>query len=137
MPERVTRSTIRDRFNMKVVRWETDELSLTISGGATPSRETEAIDVRECSILTLTINHKREGSDSTSLETTVYSSVGGSKWHTKPSESSVCHGDYKLIKTISIPFGVIYLKLKVENKDPVNSTKVKFTLTGRMGEDAE
>jgi hypothetical protein len=137
MPERVTRSTIRNRFNTKVVRWETDELSLTISGGATPSRETEAIDVRGHSLLTLTINHKREGSDSTSLETTVYSSVDGSEWHTKPSESSVCHGDYKLIKTISVPSGVIYLKLKVENKDPVNSTKVKFTLTGRMVKDAE
>jgi hypothetical protein len=133
MPEKVTKSTIRNRFNRKVGRWETDELSLTIFGGATPSRETEAIDVRGYSILTLTIDHKREGSDSTSIETTVYSSVGGSEWHTEPYESSVCHGAYKLIKTISVTSGVSYLKLKVENKDPVNFTKVKLILTGRMG----
>ena len=127
MPESVTKRTGLQLWNILVERWTTAELSLTVSGGATPSLETEAIDVRGFASLALTIDHNRTGSDSTDLDTFVYSSPDGAVYDTEPLVTESALGASK-VKTIAVTSGVSYVKLKVANEDAGNATKVKLTL---------
>lgn len=129
MTESVRKTTLLQKWNVLVERWETAELTLTVSGGATPSLETEAIDIRGFKVLTLTIDHNRTGSDSTDLDTFVYSSPDGTIFDTEAYTSHETLGAAK-VKTIAITEGVAYLKVKVENMDSENATKVKLTLVG-------
>lgn len=129
MSESVTKRTGLQLWNILHERWYTEELSLTVSGGATPSRETEAIDVRGFTPLALTIDHNRTGSDSTDLDTFVYSSHDGVVFDTEPLVTESALGAAK-VKTVTVTSGVCYVKLKVANEDAGNATKVKLTLTG-------
>ena len=129
MVESVTKRTGLQLWNILHERWETAELSLTVSGGATPSRETEAIDVRGFTSLALTIDHNRTGSDSTDLDTFVYSSPDGAVYDTTPLVTESALGA-ATVKTIAVTSGVCYVKIKVANEDAVNTTVVKLTLVG-------
>jgi len=129
MAEAIKERCVFAKAGHLVTLFETAELSLTVSGGATPSLETDPIDVMGMKRLMLTIDHKRTGSDSTDLDTSIYSSPDGSVFDTEAYASDEALGAAK-VKTIAVTAGVAYVKLKVENMDAGNATKVKLTLVG-------
>lgn len=132
MAEAVTKSDITPDIyesTSRVVKWETGEITLTASGGGTPSAETETIDVRGFGGLSLTVDHNRTGSDSTDLDVLVYTSVGGTKFD-NVSYASVNLGAAK-VKTVPIQGPICYLKIKADNQDSGNATKVLLKLVGQ------
>lgn len=129
MAESVTEVTILERWNALVKKWTTGEISLTVSGGGTPSAETETIDVRTMSALALTCDHNRTGSDSTDLDIEVFTSFDNVKWD-NIAYASMNLGAAK-VKSIPVQAGVAYAKVKATNKDASNATKLALALIGQ------
>jgi len=102
---------------------------LTESGGATPSKESAAFLVIDADKLTLVMDHKRTGSNSTSIDIILYSSIDGSVFDTIPYESYNLGAQEILSRPITP--GPVFLKVKVDNKDTVNATRVSVYIVER------
>ncbi len=111
---------------MKIVWTPQDAVTLDASGGLNPSNTSDIIDVRGAKALTLTVIHNLTGSNSTDLDVIVYSSPDGTTFDTEP-YASMNIGANK-VKTIPITAGINYLKVKVQNNDTNNATKVTTKL---------
>jgi len=99
------------------------------SGGASPSKESVAFLVIDAEKLTLVVDHKRVGSNSTNLDVIVYSSIDGSVFDTIPYDSYNIGAQQVLSRPITP--GPVFLKVKVDNKDSVNATKVSVFFVER------
>jgi len=104
-----------------------DEVSLTASGGATPSNTSPAIYCVGCWDLLLTVIHNYTESNSTDLDINIYTSYDGATFDTVPYASLSVTS--KCIKTIPVTPGMHSVKVEVKNNDAVNSTKVTTKLT--------
>jgi hypothetical protein len=105
----------------------TSDVDLTASGGATPSAQSEAIDIRGSRAVTLTIDHDLTGSDSTDLDADVFTSYDGSKFDNE----AYCSLNLGAANVKSIPLapGPAYIRWKVTNNDAGNATKVRPVVT--------
>ena len=105
----------------------TSDVELTVSGGATPSAQSEAIDLRGCRAVTLTIDHDLTGADSTDLDAEVFTSYDGSKFDNE----AYCSLNLGASKVKSIPLepGPAYIRWKVTNNDGTNATRVRPVVT--------
>jgi hypothetical protein len=105
----------------------TSDVDLTASGGATPSAQSEAIDIRGSRAVTFTIDHDLTGSDSTDLDADVFTSYDGSKFDNE----AYCSLNLGAAKVKSIPLapGPAYIRWKVTNNDAGNATKVRPVVT--------
>ena len=111
---------------MKIVYTPQEAVDLTVSGGTSPSNTSPPLDVRGARSLALQVIHNLTGSNSTDLDVIVYSSIDGSTFDTEP-YASMNIGANK-VKTIPITAGINYLKVKVQNNDASNATKVTTKL---------
>ena len=100
----------------------TSDVDLTVSGGATPSAQSVAMDTRGSRAVTLTIDHNLTDSDSTDLDAEVFTSYDGSKFDNE-AYCSLNLGAGK-VKSIPIAPGPAYIRWKITNNDAVNMTKV-------------
>ena len=124
----------RSQQNVRASEIETYEpaaqISLTVSGGATPSDTSNFINVRGAKAIEVTMDHKRGvgGADSasTSITLTVYTSPDGSKVDTE-AYASMNLGAAK-IKTIPVTPGMDYIQVGIVNGDAANATKVLPTV---------
>ena len=100
-------------------------VALTVSGGATPSNTSAALDVHDASSLVLQI---RNG-NSTSLNVYVYTSPDDSVYD--DISWSSCNLGANQEKSILISPGIYYMKVTVTNADAANTTTVTTKLTKR------
>lgn len=106
-----------------------DQVSLTASGGGTPSDTSVEIDVHGAHHLGLQVIHNYAESQSTDLDVEVYGSMDGAVYDTEPyAKMNVGAGK---VKTIPITPGPSRVKVKVANNDAGNATKVSTKL--KMG----
>lgn len=100
------------------------DVSLTVSGGATPSEESEAIEVAGISELAVVFDHNRTGSDSTDIDLELYTSLDGVGWDTDPFWGQSLGASKR--KTFPVtPPNTRYVKWVATNNDAVNATAVK------------
>ena len=92
--------------------------ALTVSGGATPTALSAAVDVRGAQTITL----QGRNTNSTVLTITAYSSLDGTNYDDTAYASMVLAASQE--KTIPITAGVGYLKIYIANGDAVNATAV-------------
>ena len=102
-------------------------VELTASGGGTPSNTSPAYAVSEARFLVFTVIHNLTGSNSTSLDAIIYASHDGTTFDTEP-YASLNIGANK-VKTIPVSPGIYRVKIKVQNNDAANATKVTTKLT--------
>jgi len=102
---------------------------LDASGGPTPSVESDAFLVVDAEKLTIVIDHKWTTSNSTNLDILLYSSMDGVKFDTVPYQSWNLGAQEILSRPITP--GPIFLKVKVDNKDTANATKVSVYIVER------
>jgi len=105
-----------------------DGVSLTVSGGATPSDTSLPVNVGDAASIALSTYHKHAESLSTNLETTVITGESRIDDFDTESYGAMALGANKK-KTFPISPGPNYIKVKVENKDAANATKVTTILT--------
>lgn len=101
----------------------TSDVDLTVSGGATPTAQSEAIDVRGAKDILLTVNHNIAGSDSTDLDAEVFASYDGTTFDNE-AYVSMNLGASK-VKSIPVARGPAYIRWKVTNNDASNATSVR------------
>ena len=101
----------------------TTDVSLTVSGGATPTAQSEAIDVRGAKAVLLTLNHNITGSDSTDLDIEVFASYDGTTFDNLPFVSM--NVGASKVKSIPIAIGPAYIRWKLTNNDGSNATEVR------------
>lgn len=100
------------------------DVSLTVSGGATPSAESEAVEVAGASELTVVFDHNRTGSDSTDIDLGLYTSLDGSEWDTEPFWGQNLGASSRKTYPVTPP-NTRYVKWVATNNDAVNATAVK------------
>jgi len=117
------------RYGLKAIKIWTpqDNVSLTASGGATPSNEGGKILIEEGGRLSLTVKNGA----STNLDIEVFTSYDGEEWDTLPYASMNLGANQT--KTIPITPGPRYFKVKVTNKDGTNPTTVTTKLVQLVG----
>ena len=98
-------------------------VALTVSGGATPSNTSAAVDVHDAVSMSLQITNAA----STSLNVYVYTSTDNSVWDDQSWAS--CNLGANQEKTISITGGVYYIRVTVTTADAANATTVTTKLT--------
>jgi len=106
-----------------------DGVSLTVSGGATPSDTSDEIDVHGAHHLGLQVIHNYPESDSTDLDVEVFGSMDGQIYDTEPYAKFNVGADK--VKTWPVSPGPSRVKVKVTNNDASNATKVSTKL--KMG----
>lgn len=100
------------------------DISLTVSGGATPSAESEAVEVAGASELTVVFDHNRTGSDSADIDLGLYTSMDGVGWDTEPFWSQSLGASSRKTYPVTPP-NTRYVKWVATNNDAVNATAVK------------
>ena len=100
------------------------DVSLTVSGGGTPSAESEAIEVAGVTELAVVFDHNRTGSDSTDIDLELYTSLDGSAWDTEPYWGMTLGASSRKTYPVTPP-NTRYVKWVATNNDAVNATKVK------------
>lgn len=101
----------------------TTDVSLTVSGGATPTAQSEAIDVRGAKDILLTLNHNITGSDSTDIDIEVFASYDGVTFDNEPYMSMNVAASK--VKSVPIATGPAYIRWKLTNNDVGNATEVR------------
>ena len=109
---------------------ETD-VELTVSGGATPSAQSEAIDVLGAAEISLVVDHTLTGSDSTDLDVEIFTSYDGSNWDTDAYATVKVGAGKQPAPTPITPPNVHSIRWKATNNDGANATKVKPVITIR------
>jgi hypothetical protein len=98
-----------------------------VSGGVTPSQQSDDIDVRGAKDILLTLNHNVTGSDSTDLDCEVFASYDGVTYDTDPYVS--INVGANTVKSVPITTGPAYIRWKVTNNDAGNATEVRPVVT--------
>ncbi len=103
------------------------DVALTVSGGATPTAQSAAIDIRGSQAVIFTVDHALAGSNSTDLDAAVYTSYDGVRFDTEV----YCSLNLSAGKVKSVPItpGPAYLRWAVTNNDAVNATSVRPVVT--------
>lgn len=104
-----------------------DAVSLTISGGATPSDVSDPVYVEGAEAIALTVDHNLTGSNSTDLDIIIYTSEDGVDFDNISYASMNLGAGQK--KTIPITVGPRFVEVKVVNNDGSNATDVTTKLT--------
>ena len=100
------------------------DVSLTVSGGGTPSEESQPVEVAGVTELAVVFDHNRTGSDSTDIDLELYTSLDGSAWDTEPYWGMTLGASSRKTYPVTPP-NTRYVKWVATNNDAVNATTVK------------
>ena len=100
------------------------DVSLTASGGGTPSEESQPVEAAGISELAVVFDHNRSGSDSTDIDLELYTSMDGVDWDTEPYWGMTLAASERRTYPVTPP-NTRYVKWVATNNDAVNATTVK------------
>jgi len=103
-----------------------DAVSLTVSGGATPSRTSDWVETDDAEDLVLSVGNGA----STNLDVEVFTSPDKSLIDNLPYASLNLAANQR--KSIAVTPGPLFMQVKITNKDSVNATTVTVKLTKRV-----